>query len=130
CQEFIDALEKACAATKGWKPLPRGASLNEPTAADAPRASAITLPRGVKPRRLGDTTVTAVRRGVRKSSFVTFLLAALVTGGLIALIALQAPPWLPTINKPETPPQPAPRTIAKQPAPVNPPPKQAPPPRQ
>ena len=34
CQEFMDALEKACAATKGWKAMPRGGSLNEPTVAD------------------------------------------------------------------------------------------------
>src|SRR4051794_4448076 len=61
CQEFIEALEKACAATKGWKLMPRGGSLNEPTIADAPAASRseVTLPRGVKPTRLGDTTVTS-----------------------------------------------------------------------
>src|SRR5262249_27944962 len=28
CQEFVDALEKACAATKGWRLMPRGGSLN------------------------------------------------------------------------------------------------------
>src|SRR4051794_21059451 len=95
CQEFIEALEKACAATKGWKLLARGGSLNEPTLADTPRpvGAGRTLPRAVKPKRLGDTTVTAGRHE-RKSSFLTFLLATLVTGGLIALIALQAPPWL------------------------------------
>jgi serine/threonine-protein kinase len=111
CQEFVDALEKACAATKGWKLMARGGSLNEPTIADAPR-SEVTLPRGVKPQRLGDTTVTS-GRSERKSSFVTFLLAVLVTGGLIALIALQAPPWLASIGKqpeheaaaPQTPPE-------------------------
>ena len=130
CQEFIDSLEKACAATKGWKLMPRGGSLNEPTIADVPPAprSEVTLPRGVKPTRLGDTTVTAGRAKDRTSSFVTFLLAVLVTGGLIALIAVQAPPWLSSIGKqPEqqqqasTPPQTAP----EQPK-VEPPKKEAP----
>jgi serine/threonine protein kinase len=31
CTEFINALSGACNATKGWMPLPRGASLNMPT---------------------------------------------------------------------------------------------------
>jgi serine/threonine protein kinase len=31
CTEFINALSTACNATKGWMPLPRGASLNMPT---------------------------------------------------------------------------------------------------
>jgi serine/threonine-protein kinase len=31
CSEFINALSGACNATKGWMPLPRGASLNMPT---------------------------------------------------------------------------------------------------
>lgn len=95
CQEFVEALEKACAATKGWKLMPRGGSLNVPTVVDAPKPGvpAVALPRPVKPARLGDTTVPSAREG-RKRGFLTFLLAALVTGGLIALIALQAPPWL------------------------------------
>jgi len=32
CTEFINALSAACNETKGWMPLPRGASLNMPTA--------------------------------------------------------------------------------------------------
>jgi serine/threonine protein kinase len=118
CQEFIDALEKACAATKGWKPMPRGASLNEPTVVDAPKPSAVTtpaLPKAVRPSRLGDTTV-ASERPARKHGFLTFLLAALVTGGLIALIALQAPPWLASL---QTPAEQAQKKEAA-PAPVNP----------
>ena len=35
CQEFIDALEKACSASKGWKSMPRGGLLNAMTMADA-----------------------------------------------------------------------------------------------
>jgi predicted Ser/Thr protein kinase len=119
CQEFIDSLEKACAATKGWKLMARGGSLNEPTIADVPAAprSEVTLPRGVKPTRLGDT-VTAGRAKDRTSSFVTFLLAVLVTGGLIALIAVQAPPWLSSIGKQPDQPQQAstpPQTAPEQP---------------
>jgi serine/threonine-protein kinase len=107
CQDFIDSLEKACGATKGWKPLPRGGSLNEPTVADVPPPPRpeVTLPRGVRPARLGDSTVTSARAKDRKSSFFTFLLAVLVTGGLIALIALQAPPWLTSTGKEAEPPR-------------------------
>jgi serine/threonine protein kinase len=99
CQEFIDALEKACAATKGWKVMPRGGSLNEPTVADSAPPPGMTLPRGVKPSRLGDTTVTSPRTTASTGGFLKFLLAALVIGGLVALIALQAPPWLASIGK-------------------------------
>ena len=102
CQDFLDALERACAATKGWKLMARGGSLNEPTVVDAPTTAArpeVTLPRGVRPNRLGDSTVTSVHGKERRSSFLTFLLAVLVTGGLIALIALQAPPWLSSVGK-------------------------------
>ncbi len=93
CQEFIDALEKACTATKGWKLMPRGGSLNEPTVAEAPRPE-VTLPRPVRPARLGDTTVTSARTGGRKSGLLTFILAVLVAGGLLALIGFQAIPWM------------------------------------
>ena len=93
CQEFIDALEKACTATQGWKLMPRGGSLNEPTVAEAPRPE-VTLPRPVRPVRLGDTTVTSARTGGRKSGLLTFILAVLVAGGLLALIGFQAIPWM------------------------------------
>jgi serine/threonine-protein kinase len=127
CQEFLDALERACAATKGWKLMPRGGSLNEPTVVDAPAAARpeVTLPRGVRPSRLGDSTVTSVHGKDRSSSFLTFLLAVLVTGGLIALIALQAPPWLTSVGKEaEEPPakSEAPPPKAEAPKTVEPPP--------
>jgi tRNA A-37 threonylcarbamoyl transferase component Bud32 len=95
CQEFTGALEKACAATKGWKPMPRGGSLNEPTAVDAARP-AISLPPARKPLRSarpGETATTEVR-AERKGGFLTFLLAMLVAAGLLALIGWQAFPWL------------------------------------
>ncbi len=93
CQEFVDALEKACADTKGWKLMPRGGYLNEPTVAEAP-APAVTLPRPVRPVRLGDTTATSARTDARKSGLLTFILAVLVAGGLLALIGFQAIPWI------------------------------------
>jgi serine/threonine protein kinase len=135
CQEFMEALEKACAASKGWKFMPRGGSLNEPTIADTPKP-AITLPRPVRPTRLGDTTVTSGRGSGRKTGFLTFLFATLVAGGLIALVALQSPPWLSPSPK-QTPQEqakaanptsaetkPAPET--KAPEPANPPVEQPP----
>jgi serine/threonine-protein kinase len=93
CQEFVDALEKACASSKGWRLMPRGGSLNEPTVAEAPRP-VVTLPKAVRPTRLGDTTVTAARNGEKKGGLLTFLLAVLVAGGLLTLIGFQAVPWL------------------------------------
>ncbi len=95
CQEFTGALEKACASSKGWKPMPRGGSLNEPTALDAARPP-ISLPPARKPLRSarpGETATTEVR-AERKGSFLTFLLAMLVAAGLLALIGWQALPWL------------------------------------
>ena len=101
CQEFIEALERSCAQTKGWKLMARGGSLNEPTLAEKePGATGmdpggpVTLPRAVRPRRLGDTTVASGREGGRKSGLLAFLLATLVAGGLLALIGFQAAPWL------------------------------------
>jgi serine/threonine-protein kinase len=94
CQEFVDELEKACAATKGWKLMPRGGSMNEPTVGESPGLKgvpAVTLPKPVRPVRLGDTTVT--RGGRRKGGLLTFLLAILVAGGLLALIGFQGMPW-------------------------------------
>jgi serine/threonine-protein kinase len=101
CQEFTEALEKACAATKGWKPMLRGGLLNAPTMVDVkapqlPVAGAATsvLP---PPRRKaggGGTTTTTTTEGKRKSGFLGFLLAVLAVAGLLALIGWQAAPWL------------------------------------
>jgi serine/threonine protein kinase len=144
CQEFIDTLEKACASTKGWKLMPRGGSLNEPTVADMPKPgkSGVTLPKPVRPTRLGDTTVPSERVGTKRG-FLTFLVAMLVIGALLALIAWQAPPaWLsslgtqsaPTVDPPkaaETKAEPAPAPVVPtkqepaaepKPSPLGPPP--------
>uniref|UniRef100_Q01U30 non-specific serine/threonine protein kinase n=1 Tax=Solibacter usitatus (strain Ellin6076) TaxID=234267 RepID=Q01U30_SOLUE len=107
CQDFIETLEKAGAATKGWKPLARGGLLHEPTMADAPAPEAavptkvLAPPR--RPRRADATgtgagpTATAAKR---KTGFFSFLLAALVAGGLLALIGWQAAPYVMTWLQP------------------------------
>ncbi|MGO9262472.1 MAG: protein kinase domain-containing protein [Bryobacteraceae bacterium] len=92
CQEFIDALEQAAAATRGWKTMPRGGSLNEPTVADV-AAPALKLP-PARPARRAEESTTAERAGRRKAGFLTFLLAMLVVVGLLVLIGTQAMPWL------------------------------------
>src|SRR5580693_6513481 len=68
CQEFADTLEKACAASPGWRPMARGGSLNAPTMADSAQP-AITLPAGRRPVRSGGTA-TVDRGQKRKSGFL------------------------------------------------------------
>jgi serine/threonine protein kinase len=90
CTEFIDTLEKACASTKSWKPMPRGGSLNAPTMADAP-LPAVTLPPARRPARAGGTATVDGRK--RKSGFLPFLAAVLMAAALLALIGWQEGPW-------------------------------------
>ena len=92
CQEFAEALEAACNATRGWKAMSRGGSLNEPTMAQA-AAPAVSLP---PPRRAraSDATGTAERARRRKSGFLPFLLAILMAAALLALVGWQAAPRL------------------------------------
>src|SRR5690348_11517291 len=82
CSDFASALEKACAATKNWKALPRGGSLNEPTIADVPRTGAMLPP--VRRPRQEDSGTTAERPARRKPGFATFLMAVLMVGALLA----------------------------------------------
>jgi serine/threonine protein kinase len=91
CQEFMEALEKACAATKGWKLMPRGGVLNEPTLADVASPGAPKLPPPRRPSR-GDTTATAAT--AKKRGFLPFLIAVLFVAGLLAGIGYQGMPWL------------------------------------
>jgi serine/threonine protein kinase len=118
CQEFIDALERAAVATRGWKTMARGGSLNEPTMADA-AAPALKLP-PARPARRADETNTTERSDRRKAGFLTFLLAVLVVVGLLVLIGTQAMPWL--SRKPQAsnsqPPTTTAETQAKPAAPV------------
>jgi serine/threonine-protein kinase len=124
CQEFAGALEKACAASKGWKTMPRGGSLNEPTMADSAKPGVILPP--ARRARVAETSSTAERR---TAGFLPFLLAILVAAGLLALIGWQAAPWL--SNQVRTTKPPAPPTVpaappATTPAPVQTEPKPSP----
>ena len=93
CQEMVDALEKACAASPGWKPMARGGALNEPTAMVGAGQMA-NLPPARRARR-EETTVTSERSRKSKSGFWSFLAAILVAAAVLALIGWQADPTLP-----------------------------------
>jgi len=120
CQKFVDALEAACAAAKGWKAVSRGGGLNLPTAVEVPR------PARVATLRASEETKTRERRKVRA---LPVMLAILVAAGLVVLIAWQAAPWLtdsgPKPPVAQAPPQTqelAPAPEVKKPSPMPPPP--------
>jgi serine/threonine-protein kinase len=136
CQEFAGALEKACAASKGWKTMPRGGSLNEPTMVDSAKPVVMLPP--ARRARPAEATTTAERTERRTSGFLPFLLAILVAAGLLALIGWQATPWVSNqvqATKTPVPPtvEPAPPATAPAsaqvpvPAPVEPKPSPMPP---
>jgi serine/threonine protein kinase len=126
CEKFVDALEAACAVAKGWTPLPRGGSLDLPTAVEARR------PANVSPSRRAEETQPS---GRRRMGVLPVLLAILVAAGLVVLIAWQAAPWLsespesstkpavtqaqPPAAQPALPPAPVPEE--KKPSPMPPP---------
>ena len=124
CQEFVGLAGEGCAATKGWKLMPRGGSLNEPTMADTAGPRSVALPRGVKPiasRRHHGNRRSA--RLSRKGGFLKFLAAALVdgsahcpgrlAGAVVAFFYRQAAAGGET--KPPTPPKPAELPPRRQP---------------
>ena len=93
CLEFVHALDKACAATKGWTNLARGGSQEMPTITDQPVVTRPPVkPPATRPRspRLDDSTI----RDRHRVSALTVVLAVLVAAGLVGLIAWQAAPWL------------------------------------
>jgi serine/threonine-protein kinase len=90
CQEMIGALEKACAASPGWKPMARGGASNEPTAMVG-AGQVANLPPSRRARE--DTTVASERKS--KSGFWSFLAAVLVLAAVLTLIGWQADPTLP-----------------------------------
>ncbi len=92
CQEFAEALEAACGATRGWKAMARGGSLNEPTMAGGTKP-AVNLP-PARRARASEATGTAERARRRKSGFLPFLLAILMAAALLALVGWQAAPRL------------------------------------
>jgi serine/threonine-protein kinase len=131
CQEFVGALEKACAASKGWKTMSRGGSLNEPTMVDSAKPVVMLPP--ARRGRLAEATTTAERSERRTTGFLPFLLAILVAAGLLALIGWQAAPWVSdqvqTTKTPVAPPvaPPAPPATAPAPVPAEPKPSPMPP---
>jgi serine/threonine-protein kinase len=94
CQEFIESLEKAGGATKGWKSMPRGGLLNAATMADV-KAPEIVAPAALPPpRRKGRAEpATATAEVGRKRGFLTFLLAVLAAAGLLTLVGSQLGSW-------------------------------------
>jgi len=106
CQGFIEALEKACADTKGWQSLPRGGSLNAPTVADKV-LEPVVLPPSRRSRRAevtGGGTATTERTRKQKSGFLPFLAAILMAAALLAIVAWEVKPgWLGINNPPEQP---------------------------
>jgi serine/threonine-protein kinase len=129
CSEFVEALEKACAATRGWKTMARGGSLNEPTMGQAPSAGRplgleVNLPPPRRPHRSEETT-TAERAGRRRSNFLPFLLAILMAAALLALIGWQAGPWTIPGIAPGGASATSQQTAPAQPAPAQPPPAPA-----
>jgi len=145
CQEFAQALEKACLAAKNWKTMARGGSLNEPTVVE-PLAPPSTIPPG-RPR--PDASSTQERAARKKFGFLAFLGAVLMAGALLVLIGSQLGPFLgpkrpqqaaetPPTSQPEPKQQPAPVSTAPatataesaeaKPSPMPPAEKQEPPP--
>ena len=101
CQDFVDALETACAGARNWRPMARGAGASEPTMVGATRPE---LPPARSPRRDSTTMDTARRRRI---GFLPVMLAVLMAAGLIGLIAWQAAPWI-AHNAPAKQAEPAP----------------------
>ncbi|HUP05366.1 MAG TPA: protein kinase [Bryobacteraceae bacterium] len=96
CTELVGALEKACAASPGWKAMPRGGAAEEPTASVVSVAAkpAMKLPPARHPVREDETTATS--DGARKrSGFWPFLAAILVAAVVLGLLGWQADPDLP-----------------------------------
>src|SRR5438552_6928986 len=88
CLEFVNALQAACANTKGWKNLVRGANLNMPTVISETPSEALI-------HHVASTTEEARMAKRRASRWVLPFVAALIVAvGLIGVIALQFGPGL------------------------------------
>jgi len=113
CQEFIGSLEAACLATQGWKPMPRGGSLNEPTLTSVRPTVTLAPPRRI---RHGETTA-APETGRKRIGFVPFLIVILLAAGLLVVVGPRIP-WQ-SITAP--PPQTLTKTTPPAPAVTSPP---------
>jgi serine/threonine protein kinase len=134
CQEFIAALESAGSASKAWKPMPRGGSLNEPTMVDTPvdaRRPAVVLPPPRRAARAGESTTTALADKKRRSGFVPFLVGMLCVAALLVAMGLliskktYVSPPLPANESKEDQPKSQPGAAATTPAPAAAPPAPA-----
>jgi serine/threonine protein kinase len=116
CSEFTEALERACAATRGWKPLTRGGSLSAPTVAEG--LPAVKLPPARNPRH--DATLEPPPK---KSGFIPWLVAIAIVTGLLALMSqlngpLKPRPQAAAVTPPKEPARsPAPAQFPKTPVP-------------
>lgn len=126
CSEFAAALEEACGATKSWKAMPRGGSLNEPTQLDAPGIA--PAPRLMPPARRphGLETSATADRTRRKSGFLPYLLGVLAVAAILGVIGWQEAPLLLGNRPSSSPPKAANHTAApaatlpaQTPAPAN-----------
>ncbi len=125
CQAFVDALEDACASARNWRPLPRGAALNEPTVTAGGR----TLP---PPRRRAASTTTETRP--RRTGLLPLFGGMAVAAALLGVVAWHSAPWGSKETPAETPAAaeapaeaPAPPTVdAMKPSAVGPPESAAP----
>ena len=94
CLEFVEALERASAGTKGWKPLARGSELSMPT---------IGATQQVSPQAASEplTTQDTAISGPPKRSRAWVIAAGLViVAGLGALLAWQLGVWPPQQTPP------------------------------
>ncbi len=126
CAEFASALEASCKSSKGWKPLPRGASQSLPTVAAEVAAEAPTpTPPPEMPRETGRKKAMA---GLLAAVAVIAVMALSVTwlvGRRPARVGEQPPPEQVTAPDAASRPSPAGRPIlSAQPAPA--PPTEAP----
>jgi serine/threonine protein kinase len=120
CLAFVEALERASAGTKGWRPLARGSDLSMPTVGAtqqaSPRAIDIPLP----------TEDTAISEPPRRSRAWVIAAGLVIVAGLGAVLAWQLGVWPPQLSPPEaassnvpSPPLPA-LPDAKKPSPLPP----------
>ena len=114
CAEFASALEASCKSSKGWKPLPRGASQSLPTVAAEVAAEAPTPTPTPPPEMPRETGRKKAMAGLLSAVAVIALMALSVTwlvGRRPARIGEQPPPEQVTTPDAASRPSPAGRPI-------------------